>query len=940
MAIENPNRPERPTKPLKVKRKASIGWCIFWFFIGMLIPIGTLGIVTGVVPVGSILSMFGQQNAVSDNISGQSIISLISGYQNITVKDVPILEKTLTDYLASSNFGKYLTIDWSLLNDLTVSTLTSENIGKALTFNVSLESLEADNLLTLDPKLKTIPCFSEWVEAGTVDPSASDFVPGLYYYDTTEDDGDSTNASYARAFDDNGNYVEGASSTTKLYLVNMYEANLLDCVSVLASRLQEEKAGDLVDALSYNVPENSLIDKLVGERTVGELATITSNDIYLADLISSTTENEQMRNVICSWMENDWENITLYDLMEGNKPITNIKISVLIDKNDPDTNDTLVEIIEGLFVGVTWEEITIGQLMSEEANIDNIPLSVFLKKNSPEHNQEIINIIEAILVDEQGNPLGIDNATLGDLTKGNYSFISVKINDLVKREEADADMIVVLEDLAHRSWEEMTVGDIISSSPDQLLLKSVIPDTTNPIYDVLLDLVNVDGNIVTVDNLTVAYLKSITSFDGLHLITVIPDTTNPIYDILVDLVGGGATAESLTLGDLKGITSFNGFHLISVLEADNPIFPVLIDLVGGGATADSLTIGDLNGITDFGGLHINNLLDDTDANGNPINQDLYGILCDITGRSSSSEIIISDLDNLNSDSFGNIYLYRILPVESNQGLYDVLIDAITVSKTAEEITVADLSSFDMDNVKLTTVIPVTGNEDLYSILRDMTGVSTNDELTIASLSDADPANIKIFDAIDPNSQNVQSSSFLRALARLYPEVTVGTIGTALSDIPLYEVYHEACWTQDFALAASADIYTLTEEVDATTNQTVDVFEYSYTTGTGNLSGDQWYVSTEAGCWIIFCYDITYDTDASVTHPTTEYAETGRPVILRGDTSISMHSMETSSSNTAKKIMETSVYTLIITDLMVDNGYSDTVKSMTIQGMIDYVARYI
>lgn len=932
MAQENPYRPQRPTQPgMAVKKKSSVGWCILWFFIGMLIPIGAIGIAAGLVPIGTILNMVGLQDAVSSNISGKSILGLVNYVPEMTVGDVPYLQTVVNNALSNSGFGKYVDIDWSKLQSVkfTSSTLSSE-IGNALTLNVSLENLEADNFVTLDPKLKQIPCFSQWVEAGEVDTTSSDFVPAMYYYDTTEDDGNADNAYYTRAFKDNGEYVEGASSATKLYLVNMYEANLLDCVSVMASRLSAEKAGSIINAFSYSVPENSLIDKLVGERTIGQLAEINADEILLSDIIDSTEENQQMRDVISSWMGKSWEEVTLANLTDGSQPITNIKLSVIIDKDDPGTNTQLVDIIESMINDTKWEDITIGQLTSSEYSTDNIKLSIVLPKGQEGTNQEFVNVIESMINDKK-----YEEITLGDLMSDQYSFQNVKLDAVMPKADVDPSMVSTLESVTKKTYEEITVNDLQQADINELALSAVIeydPANPNPLYDVLCDITG----ITDPEALTVGDLSTIESFNGLHLTTVIeydPTNPNPLYDVLLDL-NGTTDPYGLTVGELGSIESFDGLHLVTVLDSESALFPILIDLVGpdaqgNPATSDTITIGDLSNIRDFGELHLSTVMDPYDPTTKEVT-DFYKILMDVTSTSQPEDITITSLEQAD---FGLIRLSRVLPYEQNKNLYDILLEA-TGTTSAEALTVNDLSNFSMDDVKLVTVMQETSeNTSFYNILRDMTGATSNDQITISSLSTANPQNIEVFSVLDHASVQVQDSSFLRALYAYDPHVKVSNLGTALNNLPLSDVYGGVCWTKDSTQAVNGDVYTYSATTDAT-GKVVETYTYNYETPT-TLGENDWYISKEAGCWLIFCNDITYDIDT--TNPT-GYEVMGRPIIVTQDNDFTLAKMETESSQTANKITHTTINTLILTELMTEptTGYSNEIKAMTIENMIAYV----
>lgn len=848
-------RPEKPSK--QPKKKSSVGWCILWFFIGMLVPIASVGVFVGLIPSGTILGWFGVQDGLSDSLSSQSFVSILANYQNITVGDVPVLQTAVDSAINNYDLGKYISIDWSSLSDAKLASGDLTNrLATALKVTVSLESLEADGFVSLDSTIKKLPCFSEWVPANDVDPSAEGFVPAMYYYKV---EGTET---YEPAFTEDGKYIEGTtSSSTQLYLVNIYKANLLEAASCIGSRLQAENAADLLNTFA-GAETGSLLSKIVGNRTIGELGELDASNIYLADIIEITGENEQLQKILVSWMGMDWEAITLEDLTSGEHDYKNIKISVLIDKDDEGTNQQLVKIIEGLIDDTEWDDITIGQLMSSDYSVDSIKISVLIDKDEEGIDQKVIDaLIEAC----------------GD-----------------------------------KEWEEITVGDLKKAQMDDVSLTAFKPYSGNEdFYKVLIDaLVDEEGNPIAIG-----------------------DTEQE-------------KAESITLGDLDNF-EISAIKLSSVISTDSAVFDVLCDLTG--KTSDTITLDDISGIDSFGGLHLNTVIS-TDEGAN--NEDLYGILEDITGISDPDSITVDDLDGLDQSNFNDIKLYRILdlPTEensyANQTIYDVLLQS-TTAETYEEITIGMLSSFDTTSIKLTTVMPVTtDNEKLYNILVDMTGVS-RDEITIGSLENCDVNNINIWNVMDGEGEDVQGNAFLKALYEATSEngLLVGSLGSQINDLPLSTVYGSSVFTQDSASKADFGNYVYALSTDASG---LDVYTLTeLTAATTPASGNAYYyIANTAGCWLSFCYDIVYDTDANFPSASyTDYTVTGRPYTITeqsAESQFKIDDLNNNSENIAKRFASTTLYTLVQTGLITDNsesGYSTNLLKMTIDDIVDFVNKY-
>lgn len=363
---------ERPENPYKVKKKASVGWCILWFFIGLLIPIVTIGVAIGLVPASTYLDLAGLTNGLSSALSGQSILSILMSYQTLTFGDLPFLQTVVDNAINNSGYGKYISIDWDALSTVkfTSSTLSKE-VGAALQISASLKSLEEDGILTLDTKLKELPCFSEtWVEVDMEKfEKTEDTVYGLYY--CLDESG-----NYVRAFDDEGNYVNGATSETQLYLVSLYEANLMDCASVMASRLQAEDAETLINVLTgagSSSTEQSFIAKIVSGKTVGELGEITNKNIYLADIIDETEENQKMRDILVQCILDEegnrktWEELTLYDL--GNVNTDLLSLTTVLPEEG---NEKLYTILMDMTGSDSVDAITLESLNGADIGLINI----------------------------------------------------------------------------------------------------------------------------------------------------------------------------------------------------------------------------------------------------------------------------------------------------------------------------------------------------------------------------------------------------------------------------------------------------------------------------------------------------------------------------------------------------------------------------------------
>jgi hypothetical protein len=267
-----------------------------------------------------------------------------------------------------------------------------------------------------------------------------------------------------------------------------------------------------------------------------------------------------------------------------------------------------------------------------------------------------------------------------------------------------------------------------------------------------------------------------------------------IYDILCDAIvrkdASQVTKENLTLGDLTGKTgtfTIDGVALSSMLNpaTNTQFYNIMRDLTADKYNPTTVTdytvdkhnalirLNDLNG-KDFSVIRLSQVLPETG------NESLYGILKDVTGM-SANEIKVSDLNGLSTNQ---IKLSTVIPYKDssnnpiNTELYNVLCDAIvrkdTSEVTKENLTLGDLtgerSTFNMGGVKLTTVIPSEDqngqpiNTELYNVLYDVTGLSS-DQVTVDSLTNFDIDKVKLSTVLPPTSTNASLYKVIRDLTR-------------------------------------------------------------------------------------------------------------------------------------------------------------------------------
>ena len=163
------------------------------------------------------------------------------------------------------------------------------------------------------------------------------------------------------------------------------------------------------------------------------------------------------------------------------------------------------------------------------------------------------------------------------------------------------------------------------------------------------------------------------------------------------------------------------------------------------------------------------------------NESLYDILLDATGNGGADPATLTiGMMNGNLD-IDAIRLNVILgSYESNQDLYDILISACgDPSVTADTINIGNLSHLDIDAIQLKAIL---GNyedsKSVYDILISATGVSGYEELTVGSLSSLNPGNIALSAVMPKSSENEKLYSILSSATGVAEEdLTVNALNS-------------------------------------------------------------------------------------------------------------------------------------------------------------------
>lgn len=621
-------------KEKKPRKKHHILSNIIWYLLGFCTVPGIIAILVFLVPVSFYAQFF--PGYVSDTVASQTLYNAIMNLSSYTVGDFPILTSALQSALSSSGMGDYFTIDYTALSAISFSSSDlGTEIQNCITVTATVDTLGVDL-----GDFYQLPCFSQWVEVGddeTVDTTA----PKLYYYQA--------DSKYARAFDDDGNYVEGVSETTTLYLANLRAINVLDMAEVLADRIQAEKAISLINVMGGIDSSSQLgtfLNSFLGDYSIGELGSIDYTTIKLSSFVSRTTENEELLNIVSEIVGKDYEQITIGDLTSGDISLDSIYLTSVLPYADNAKLYTIL--ISALGVEKVLDE---SGVYSEELTADTITLTDFTNFNYA--NIRLVDVLDdnatnakiySILCEAAGVTSN-DQITISTLSSGTFSFSGVKLTTILDIEDAEnSTLLKVLSEASGgtTSAADLTVGNLqdsnidlnnvklstvlggTSAGSDNAIIQALIADETvtlgtlgekinsMEVYDIF------GGNVFTEDSAKAAsvdstsYKYSLDSSSGTDVFALDENGTYYVsdsasvwllfcFDVVYDTdasvtaydsqqLGRGYTytASSLTYADLADGSSEGGTSLNSKLSS-----ATLYDLILAGLIDDNGYSADL-----------------------------------------------------------------------------------------------------------------------------------------------------------------------------------------------------------------------------------------------------------------------------------------------------------------------------------------------------------
>lgn len=760
-------------------------------------------------------------DVIGDMIGYLDIVDLLSSFVNDLgegdlVYDI-LVGTTIND------LGDNFDTD-SIMSKITLDTLGGadalNDLGKFSVFNEWEEVASAD-------KPELVEGFITKNEKEGADP---EFVsnPKLYYYESKAAEGENP-AEYSRAFSDDGEWIVDAEyQATTLYYANLSVVSMSDMTELLGDSMGRLKLTNVLETFGASFGDDSIISKILGDKTIDQVGDIKPENIYLKDVMQDA--NEELKDILGQTVKDGgdavaYENITL-DML-SNFDIDGLKLTTVLPYYDTTVNPIVDN--KGLYkilLEATGTEIskmseseietaaklfTVGSLSDFEIN--NVRLSTAIT----DANQKLKDILGQTIKDGGGNAVAYENITIGMISS--FDTNSLKLTTVLP-----------------------FIDD--NGTPNDL---SDDKKVNEKLYNILLDaLVDKDGNSLYNDpsEITVGGLSSF-SVDGISLTTVLEPSDNnaKLYDVLKDVTG------KTDVNNIK-ISSLVNFNTDSIkLSTVLPYY-------------------------------------DTTANPNIDNKELYKVLLEATGT-DISKMSDADIENaakalkvgkINEFKIENVRLATAIK-DTNKTLKNVL--AQTVKNNGndvayDDITIGMLSSFNTDTLSLTTVLPYKDatkeidNSSLYKILLEATGTDISkmsdteienvaETLTISKINEFKIENVRLATAMVADENGSYGNNILDALltGENKDSVTIGNIGSKIGGVSLYDAYGKGCFTKDKNVSVDKDQSDEEKVRKFIFNAQENAFVHVTNQQIANQNIQQediYYIHENDGIWLLLCFD--------------------------------------------------------------------------------------
>ncbi len=723
---------------------------LIWFtgvITCLILIVSSLFVGLKYVPLGKYLGG-NSDDYVSEDVSSKSIIDAFLKVNTYDMSDFPVVVDKLDELIKTAKLDKYVEVDLEKMKTLKFNNTFTTELQSCVKVTATLDSVGGATLLKDIGKLEV---FSSWEEVDA-DSMPSDIIekedgklvknPKIYYFQNSSN-------QYVRAYDDNGNRLD-ASKGHKLFYANLSKVPILDLADLIDESFGRLKLTSVLTSFGGAKLEGSLIADVLGDKTISQVGDISGEDILIKTFLGEpSSSNQKMYDILCAMVKTD----------DGVQPLPE-QLNLGHLQKGIDLNGVLVSTL-GLgenTVEILFDAVNAGI----EKHNDNL--------EPGEAPKEILSSTSQLNV---GHLTSLDAKCI--------TLESFNLNDKVKKVLLDAVNGGIEEHNKNlqegekekqklTSFSQVTIGHLVDLNTNHIKLSSILSYSSNAdMYKIILQASgkSIDGlNETQIEELANELdISAFSNFDetNITLNSVLPandDKNKDLYNILLDVVNGETgtkTAEQITIADLLGF-NVNNVNLSTVLpyeDADKKpinteLYNILMDVINADdnpnndvASKADITLNHLKGF-EPNGVKLNTVLsiDAVDKDGKKTNEGLYKILLDVVNagkseedKKTAEEITISDLSNFEMKA---IRLSSVLPYEEvvdgvkknvNTELYDVLLDIINGDKdpetdgtyvTKDKITISHLSDFKYSAVRLNTIMPKsTQNEGLYKILLDI-----------------------------------------------------------------------------------------------------------------------------------------------------------------------------------------------------------------------------
>ena len=651
---------QRALKIARLRSLKNFGWWLFGLISSVFITIGIIALCVFVVPINTVTGN-STDRYVKEEISGKTIYGAIMAFSegNYTADQVLYIDNIIDD-VQDENVKSLLK---TLVNDEVRNTpLTSGGSSVVDAIMKNAQNLEVVSTLRL-----------------FTNESIVDDIEGILGNATI---GSLTNGT----FDFNGVKISAVASIANI-------------------NLDELKIGDqvLLDLVYETVSNDSEITEKPASKediTIGNLTTLKveklAERISLDAFIKETPDNSKIYSVLRTLADKEGgEEIFIGDLFSvNNERVNAIKISSIVDLDEKVKDVLYGALDDSKYTSenpkpANKNEITVGDL--ENVNVDIIKLN-----DVATLDPDVLEILYGALDDskytsENPKPANKDEITVVDLKNVNKD--GVKLGSVIPRNTENANLYAILDGAFGGNAEDKTISDLSSFNINDITLGTVFKKSENvEMYKILDEVLGGDA-----ENKKIADLSGF-NVGNIKIGTVIPNNADnaEIYKLLNEVF---ADAENTKLSELSTF-NVNNVKVGTVLaRSENEKFYNVLDEVFG-ADSHNKKLKELNDF-DLSRIHLSIALDVPTAENGYKNKTIYDVLLQATGKTSYSDITLSDLSG--SFDINSVKLSTIMSKGENKTVNALLDSGATVGTIGEKLN--SLSIYDIYGTDCFTKTP-------------------------------------------------------------------------------------------------------------------------------------------------------------------------------------------------------------------------------------------